>query len=93
MPFTIDGQWVPSKQPPESKSNKPVKVRLVKRGKSILTVVLNLTLSEKELGDLASHIKIKLGCGGAVKEDTLEIQGDQVEQVKKILLEKGIKSS
>lgn len=92
MPFNIDGQWVPSKAPPKT-NQKPVKVRLVKRGKSILTVILNLNLSEKELSDLASSIKKKLGCGGAVKEDVIEVQGDKVEQVRKALAEIGIKSS
>ena len=95
MPFTIDGQWVPSKhQPSENKSGRnPVKVRLIKRGKSVLTVVLNLSMEQEKMVDLASDIKKKLGCGGAVKEDMIEIQGDKVEQIKKILADKGIKSS
>ncbi|EFB40340.1 hypothetical protein pah_c207o029 [Parachlamydia acanthamoebae str. Hall's coccus] len=42
---------------------------------------------------MASDIKKKLGCGGAVKENDIEIQGDKVEQVKKMLMEKGIKSA
>ncbi len=85
MPFTIDGQWIPSKD--ESKAtSKQLKVRLIKRGKSVLTVILNLNYSEKELQTLAANLKKKLGCGGAVKEDTIEIQGDKVEAVKKHLL-------
>lgn len=91
MPFTFDGQWIPTEDP--SKKKGPVKVRLVKRKQSVLTVILNLPLPEKELIDLASKIKKKLGCGGAVKESDIEIQGDKVEQVKKILEEVGIKSS
>ncbi|MBA3238067.1 MAG: translation initiation factor [Parachlamydiaceae bacterium] len=90
MPFTIDGQWIPSKQP--SNPSKPVKVRLVKRGKSILTVILNLQFPSGELADLASGLKKKLGCGGGVKDDTVEIQGDKVEQVKSYLREIGVKS-
>lgn len=92
MPFTIEGNWVPSK-PQEIKSNKPVNVRLVKRGKSILTVILNLSFSPKEMDDLGGLIKKKLGCGGGVKDGDIEIQGSHVEQIKKILAEKGIKSS
>lgn len=92
MPFTIDGQWVPSK--PSSESNqKPVKVRLVKRGKSILTVILNLKMNLKEQTELASSLKKRLGCGGAVKDGEIEIQGDKVDEVKKFLAELNIKSS
>lgn len=91
MPFTIDGNYVPNK--PSKEAQKPVKVRLIKRGKSILTVILNLSRSLAEMEDMASKLKKKLGCGGAVKEDTIEIQGDKVEEVKKWLISIGIKSS
>ena len=92
MPFNISGEWVPSK-PASKSSQKPVKVRLVKRGKSILTVILNLNLPPEELTNLASDIKKKLGCGGAVKENGIEIQGEKVIEVIKILKDHGIKSS
>lgn len=92
MPFTIDGQWVPNKATPKS-NQKPVKVRVEKRGKSILTVILNLNMTDHELMDLASKIKKELGCGGSVKADKIEIQGDKVEQVRKNLADLGIKSS
>lgn len=90
MPFTIDGEWVPSKSPLEKK---PIKVRLVKRGKSILTVILNLSLPPKEMEELASNLKRKLGSGGSIKDEAIEIQGDKVEHVKKCLLSMGIKTS
>ncbi len=91
MPFTFDGHYIPK----DTKSNepkKPVKVRLLKRKNKILTTVLNLALSEKEILELSAKIKKKLGCGGSVKKGTIEIQGDQVDLVKKILEEIGIKS-
>lgn len=91
MPFNIAGEWVPSESLPKNQQ-KPVKVRLVKRGKNILTVILNLNMAEKELTDLASNIKKKLGCGGAVKGNEVEVQGDKVAQVRKILEEMGLKS-
>ncbi|CCB85411.1 translation initiation factor [Parachlamydia acanthamoebae] len=93
MPFNISGEWVPNPTKPSNVSTKVVKVRLIKRGKSILTVIFNLNLSVKERSELASDIKKKLGCGGAVKENDIEIQGEKVEQVKKMLMEKGIKSA
>ncbi len=93
MPFTIDGQWVPSKTAVSNTPQKPVKVRLVKRGKSILTVILNLSLPQNELAALASSLKKKLGCGGAIKDDSIEMQGDKVTLVLKHLTEIGIKAS
>ena len=92
MPFTMDGQWI-SSTPTAKTSDKPVKVRLVKRGQSILTVILNLNLSSKEKEELASSLKKNLGCGGAVKDEEVVIQGDKVALVKKHLLAIGIKSS
>lgn len=92
MPFTINGEWVPSK-PTTNSPLKPVKVRLQKRGKSILTVVLNVNMADNELTSLASTLKKKLGCGGAVKDGSIEIQGDKVALVIKYLSEAGIKSS
>lgn len=92
MPFTIDGEWAPQ-APIKKGQSKPVKTRLVKRGKNILTVILNLNLTAADLTTLASSIKKRLGCGGAVKGADIEIQGDHVLQVIKILSELGIKSS
>lgn len=91
MPFTIAGEWIPDKKNSNHPS-KPVKVRLVKRGKAILTLVLNLQMTTDELKDLASNLKKKLGCGGSVREDVIEIQGDKVDDVKSYLRSKGISS-
>ncbi len=92
MPFNLAGDYIPPKKLPNAQA-KPVKVRLVKRGKSILTVILHLNMNQKELSELSSSIKKKLGCGGSVKEDTVEIQGDKVEEVITYLKEIGIKAS
>lgn len=91
MPFTIDGEWVPSKN--SLTAPKPVKVRLVKRGKNMMTVILNLNMTKNQMTELASKLKKKLGCGGAIKEEGIEIQGDKVEEIKKSLSDIGIKSS
>ena len=97
MPFTIGGDWIPT--PPEKKENltsqstKPVKVRLLKRGKNIVTVILNLNKEEKEMQEIASGIKKKLGCGGSVKGEEIEIQGDKVALVQSYLKDKGIKNA
>ena len=89
MPFTIGGDWVPTPPPKKenlpSQSNKPVKVRLLKQGKNVVTVIFNLNKEEKEMQEIASGIKKKLGCGGSVKGDEIEIQGDKVVLVQAYL--------
>jgi translation initiation factor 1 len=82
MPFTIGGDYIPDK-PPENK--KPTKVFLEHRKKSPVTIINNLNLSKEEGKKLASKIQKKLGCGGSYKNDRIEIQGNKVEEVKKIL--------
>lgn len=94
MPFTIGGDWIPNKSTELTESHsakKPVKVRLVKRGNSVITVILNLAMEQAQLTNFLSSLKKKLGCGGTVKDSTLEIQGDKVEPIKKILSELQIK--
>ena len=92
MPFTFDGQWIPTSTK-SIEPKKPIKVQLLKRKNSTLTVILNLPLSENDKAELSTKIKKKLGCGGAVKEDNIEVQGDKVDLVKKILAEMGLKAS
>jgi translation initiation factor 1 len=91
MPCNIFGEWIPEKE--DVQPQQPVKVRLVKRGKNLLTVIHNLYMPPAAIQDLASSIKRKLGCGGAIKENEIEIQGDKVQAVLKMLHEKGIKAS
>ncbi len=92
MPFTIGGDWTPS-APARKSAQKPVKVRLIKRGNNLITAILNLGLDPRQLLNLASTLKKRLGSGGAIKDGAIEIQGDKVDEVKKHLLEMDIKSS
>lgn len=92
MPFTIAGDWVPEKEPIK-KPSRPVKVIKERRGQSIVTLILNLPMDESSLKTLCSKLKQQLGCGGSVKEDKIELQGDKIQSVKEFLLkESRIKS-
>lgn len=90
MPFTFGGDWIPPEEKKESKG--PVKIRLEKRKKAFVTVVMNLPMNANDLKNLASQLKKTLGCGGAVKSDTIEIQGDHIEKVHQFLQAQGIKA-
>lgn len=49
------------------------------RGGKTVTTISGLALPEAELKQLASALKQRCGCGGALKEGVIEIQGDKVE--------------
>jgi len=55
-----------------------------RRGK-VVTIVKPFSLEKKELQALLKTLKKKLGCGGTIKEDSLEFQGDIPEQIRKHL--------
>lgn len=59
-----------------------------RHGKGVC-VISGLDLTDKELQLLATELKKKCGCGGAVKENTIEIQGDKKAELKKLLESKG----
>ena len=52
------------------------------RGGKAVTLVKGLPLSGDALKNLASQLKKKCGVGGALKDDVVEIQGDQRDFLK-----------
>lgn len=86
MPFTIGGEWIPETSPKQPV--KPVKVLKQKRRSSIVTVILHLPYDSAQLKMTCTELKKQIGCGGSVKNDCIELQGDQVEFVKQYLKEK-----
>lgn len=67
------------------------KLRLEKagRGGKTVTVVYDLPRNQPFLKELASELKRACGVGGAVAENTVELQGDVRERVKALLVRKG----
>ena len=55
-----------------------------RKGKPV-TLVGRFFLSDKEKKDVLKLLKTKLGCGGAVKEEWLEIQGDKKDKIIEVL--------
>lgn len=58
-----------------------------RKGKGV-TTVSGLGLQEKELKDLAKQLKKLCGTGGSLKEQTIEIQGDNRDKIKSYLEQK-----
>ena len=54
-------------------------------------LVTGIDLDDAELAKLAAELKKKCGCGGAVKDGVIEIQGDKRDLIKTLLEAKGMK--
>ena len=62
-----------------------------RKGKGV-TVVKGLGLPPDELKTLAKHLKRICGCGGTVKDGTIEIQGDHRDRVVEELTRTGFRA-
>ena len=58
-----------------------------------MTVISDLGLSGAQLLELLQLIKKKLGTGGTLKNQSLEIQGNRVAEVRELLVSQGILKS
>ena len=76
----------------ESVPNRVVaKLRMEKKGRGgkTVTVVYDLPNNAAFLKELAQELKRACGTGGAVADDTVELQGDLRERVRDYLVKKG----
>jgi translation initiation factor 1 len=60
------------------------------KGKGVC-LISGIDLDDAELAKLAAELKKKCGCGGAVKDGIIEIQGDKRDLIKSLLEAKGMK--
>ncbi len=67
------------------------KLRIEKsgRGGKTVTVVYDLPNHQSFLKDLAGELKRACGAGGAVVENSVEIQGDLRDRIRALLVKKG----
>ncbi len=70
-----------------AKTKQKIKIKTTKRrfGK-IVTMVLGIESDTKEI---AKKLKAELACGGTVKNNIIELQGNHVKSVKQKLIELG----
>ncbi|NQD95139.1 translation initiation factor Sui1 [Pseudomonas sp. CrR25] len=62
------------------------------RGGKTVTTISGVPLAEEPLKALASALKKRCGCGGALKDGVIEIQGDHVQLLLDELLNRGFKA-
>ncbi len=61
-----------------------------RKGKGVC-LISGIDRDDAELTKLAAELKKKCGCGGAVKDGIIEIQGDKRDLIKSLLETKGMK--
>ena len=61
-----------------------------RKGKGVC-LITGLDIDDAELQKLAAELKKKCGCGGAVKDGVIEIQGDKRDLIKSLLEARGLK--
>ncbi|MFA5746351.1 MAG: stress response translation initiation inhibitor YciH [archaeon] len=71
------------------KETQQIKIRTErKKFKKYATLISGFSeLPEQQ--DVLKYLKKKLACGGTVKNNIIELQGEQKERIKKLLIEKG----
>jgi translation initiation factor 1 len=80
-----------AEEPLPSRPDKIVaKLRMEKKGRGgkVVTVVAGLPRNAEFLRELCQELKRSCGTGGAVSDDTIELQGDLRDRVRDYLLKK-----
>lgn len=73
-----------------AKEGQHIQIKTEKRkfGK-LITVIHGINHKEIDLKDLAKKLKSKFACGGTIKENMIELQGDHKNRVKEELIKLG----
>ncbi|WP_100641963.1 stress response translation initiation inhibitor YciH [Alteromonas facilis] len=91
--YSTDGGKIPPKaqQKPIDKGDGIVRIHRETKGRKGkgMSIIKGLGLPDSELKVLCKTLKQQCGCGGAVKNGTIEIQGDVREKLKELLQNKG----
>jgi translation initiation factor 1 len=61
------------------------------RGGKTATILFNVPFSEAQAEKLLKDLKDRLGCGGAIKDSEIVLQGDIPDRVEKALIQLGHK--
>ena len=81
----------PKAEEPKGPARAVVRLERKGRGGKEVTVVEQLGLPEAEREKWLKALKGALGCGGAMEDDTLVLQGDQRERLPALLEARGVR--
>ena len=79
----------PFRIPPEQQTAR-LSIEKRKKGKRV-TVIRGLPAEGNDLPELLKQIKDRCGAGGALKDEDLEIQGEQLDRARETLQQMGFK--
>ncbi len=70
-----------------------VRVRVERRKRHLVTVIEfdSSDVKSIDIDGIAKELKRRLAAGGTVRENSIEVQGDQRQRVKKLLVELGFR--
>lgn len=57
-----------------------------KKFNKVYTIIKGIQAKDIDMKDLLKKLKGKLACGGTIKENTIELQGDHKYRVKQVLI-------
>lgn len=72
-----------------AKSEQRIQVTTVKRRFGKITTLISGLGKDVDVKNIAKELKTKLACGGTVKDNVIELQGDHKKKVKPFLIELG----
>jgi len=72
-----------------AKSEQRIQVTSVKRKFGKITTLISGFEKGIDIKKIAKELKAELGCGGTVKDNTIELQGDHKKKVKPLLIQHG----
>ena len=73
------------------KEQQKIRIKIVKtRFNKVITIISGFDDKEKAK-ELEKELKRKLACGGTIKENNIELQGDHRKKIKPILIAHGYK--
>jgi len=76
---------------PQEPSQHILKFKKEKRRGKTVTLVGEFHIPKNETNTLLKTLKKQLGCGGTLKDNWMEFQGDLKEKLKELLIKKGFR--
>lgn len=74
-----------------AKSEQNIEIKLIKKKFGKISTIVG-GLKDVDIRDIAKKLKEKLACGGTVKNNEIELQGDHKNRIKNVLIELGFEA-